>query len=82
VFNICFGICIYVCGCKYLHELCYKYPISSMGVMSLWLSCCYLSDGGFLHSRLIVVNITTRKVINLLGKYVFIFNGLLVCRNH
>jgi len=31
-----FGICIYVYGCKYRHEICYKAPISSMAVM---LSC-------------------------------------------
>ena len=45
VFGICFGvifgICIYIYGCKYCHELCYKTPISDTGVMSLWLSCCY-----------------------------------------
>ena len=28
-----FGICTYVHGCKYNHELCYKDPISGMGVM-------------------------------------------------
>ena len=38
----CFGICTYVYGCKYFHEICYKTPISGMGVMSLWFSCCYV----------------------------------------
>jgi len=32
---VMFGICTYVYGCKYYHELCYKSPISSMGDMSL-----------------------------------------------
>jgi len=36
-----FGICTYLYGCKYCHELCYKAPISGMGVMSLWLSCWF-----------------------------------------
>jgi len=39
MFNICFWymftICTYVYGYKYHHELCYKSPISDMGVMSL-----------------------------------------------
>ena len=37
-FGICFddvGLCIYVYGCKYHHELCYKAPITGMGVMLL-----------------------------------------------
>jgi len=36
--GICFGdvtICTYVYGCKYYHEISYKAPISSMGVMLL-----------------------------------------------
>jgi len=29
------GICTYVYGCKYHHELFYKAPITDMGIMSL-----------------------------------------------
>jgi len=36
---VMFGRCTYVCGCKYCHEICYKTPISGMGVMIL---CCYV----------------------------------------
>ena len=53
-FGICVGdvsICIYVYGCKYQHELCYKAPISGMGVMSL---CFHV---GLLLSKLVIVNI-------------------------
>jgi len=32
---VMFGICTYVYGCKYRHELCYKAPISGIGVMLL-----------------------------------------------
>jgi len=32
---VMFGIFTYVYGCKYYHELCYRAPISGMGVMSL-----------------------------------------------
>jgi len=48
-FNICFGIyfddvaiCIYVYGCKYCHELCYKSPLRGMGVLLLLL-CCHVT---------------------------------------
>ena len=66
--NICFGdvvIFTYVYGCKYRHELSYKAPISSMGVMSL---CCY--DVGLPFSRVIIVNTASRYVIKLHGQYV------------
>lgn len=33
------SMCTHVYGCKYCHELCYKYPLCRMGVMSLQL--CY-----------------------------------------
>ena len=36
------GICTYVYGCKYHHELSYKAPIRGMGVMSLWCYTCYV----------------------------------------
>lgn len=32
---VTFGICTYVYGCKYTHELCYNSPISGMDVMEL-----------------------------------------------
>jgi len=38
MFSYIFGdvsICTYVYGCKYHHEISYKAPISSMGVMLL-----------------------------------------------
>jgi len=41
-FGICFGVCFddfclctYLYGCKYHYELCFKAPISGMGVISL-----------------------------------------------
>ena len=87
--GICFGIyfghvamCTYVYGCKYCHELCYKYPISGMGVMLLWL-CCHvtmLSCGyvimllwchlGWNLAGLIIVNIASSYVIKLHERYV------------
>jgi len=43
------GLCTYVYGCKYHHELCYKDPLCS-----IMLLCCHV---GLLLSRLIIVNI-------------------------
>jgi len=60
----CFGICTYVYGCKYRHEIYYKTPIRGMGVMSL---CCHV---GFLFSRVIIVNTASSYVIKLHGQYV------------
>lgn len=39
---VMFGICTYLYGCKYHHELCYKAPTSGMGVMELWCYTCYV----------------------------------------
>lgn len=49
----CFGICTYIYGCKYCHELCYKSLISDMNVMQLCLLSCLC---WFSFNRLIIVN--------------------------
>ena len=40
--RVMFGICTYAYGCKHDHELCYKDPISGMGVISLLCYTCYV----------------------------------------
>ena len=82
--GICFGdvgICTYVYGCKYHHELCYKAPISSMGVMLLWL----------LYSHVVMMfcfeQVFHCKYCNELSykapwEVCFVFNSFIGCRCH
>ena len=48
-FDICFDVMfghmyLYVYGCKYRHEICYKAPISGMGFMLLWCYIFHVTD--------------------------------------